>query len=317
MAGERINEDNESGDERAATYHVKVDKAGTVVTGDKTRIKNVFNYFRDKHTPRWIVGTAIASVIIILTGVAFFTDQDDSSGRAVVAGVTTTPPSPTPDPLFPLDPNTPCHSPSATTVELPAVEICVAYWCVGKFHTPDGGWIEDRGQIKLRPRIINNSPDPISIAIGNPSTLRLLVSTSLPYESWWQPPPATAAQGDKPIVISHEGQKYWAVPPNVNRDAVPLTLPDGSRTWDGFASSWPDRSDDPITTLGPGQTAFRPLRHQPDGWAVQEGNLVFNVPIASNVGLKGLALLDPNDPTKILAFIDKKYWPEPADLNSF
>lgn len=240
---------------------------------------------------------------------SFFTDQE--SGRAVVAGATTTAPSPTPDPLFPLDPNTPCHSPSATTVQLPDVEICVAYWCVGKFHTPDGGWIEDRGQIKLRPRIINNSADPINIATVTPSTLRLLVSTTLPYESWWQPPPATAELGDKPIVVTHDGQKYWAVPPNVNRDAVPLTLPNGMMTWDGFASSWP------YAVLEPGQTAFKPLRHQPNGWAVQEGNLVFNVPIASSVGLKGLVLLDPDDSTKILAFSDKRHWPEPADLNSF
>ncbi|MBF6259871.1 hypothetical protein IU468_26695 [Nocardia farcinica] len=313
-----MNDDKRHHDE-PLIYRVIAKKAKSVIVGDNARVKNVFNsYVRDKSVPRWIVGTAVVSVVIILSGVALFTTQEDSSGRAVIAGLTTTAsPSPTPDPLFPLSPDTPCHSPTATTVQLPAVEICVAYWCVGKFHTPDGGSIEGRGQVKLRPRIINNSADPIDISTTNSSKLRLLVATTLPYESWWQPPPATAEQGDKPIIISYEGQKYWAVPPNVNRDAVPLTLPDGSTTWDGFASSWPDTSDNPSTTLEPGQTVFRPLRHRPDGWAIQEGNLVFNVPIAHNVGLKGLALIDPNDSTRIIAFSDKKNWPEPADLNSF
>ncbi|QLY30400.1 hypothetical protein H0264_35645 [Nocardia huaxiensis] len=260
-----------------------------------------------------LTGAAAAAALVIGVTTIMVFDDGNADDHGTFAGATSSVSSTSINSLFPLSPNTPCHSPEATTVQLPDVEICVAYWCVGRFHAPDGvNWIEGRGQIKLRPRIINNSAHAIDISITAMSALRLLVATPLDPATWWMPPPITASAGDRPIKLSFEGQTYWAVPPNAPRDAVQIDLPNNMYTYDGFATSWYD------TELGPGQTAFKPLRKDADGRPIQEGNLVFNVPVATqDVGLKGLVLVDRNDPTTVLAFIDKEKWPAPADLNSF
>ncbi|MET9290186.1 hypothetical protein [Nocardia beijingensis] len=303
-----MNEDSESRSGSSGTK-VTITGNGPTTIGDRARTL-IFN-FRDKAMRPWIAGSTIVTVVAVLAGfVILAPDPPASTERGPAGAASTTPPE---DTLFPISPDTPCHSPTATTTQLPDVEICVAYWCVGKFHAPDGvGWIEGRGQIKLRPRIINNSAQAIDLSITPASAIRLLVATSTAPDVWWQPPPVTAAAGDKPVIVTYEGRKYWAVPPNAPRDAVKIELPGNQYTFDGFATSWYE------TELAPGQTAYKPLRHGPDGNAVQEGNLVFNVPVATqDVGLKGLAVVDRDDPSRVVAFVDKKDWPAPADLNSF
>ncbi len=103
----------------------------------------------------------------------------------------------------------------------------------------------------------------------------------------------------------------WAVPPNKTGDAVEIDLPDGRYTYDGFATFWD------YTSLDPGQTAFKPLRFKADGNPFQEGDLVFNVPLNDKSQVRGLALVDRNDPSKILAVSDASTWPPRSDLNSF
>lgn len=200
----------------------------------------------------------------------------------------------------------------ATQQPLQLIEICVVYWCKGSLHTPDGGWVVGQGQIKLRPLILNKTDDVLDLSIAPIAAVRLLVSTARPPSEWWLPPALTANQGDHPIATNWNGQVVWSIPPNMERDAIQLTLPDGSSTWDGFATLGWDYG-----LLPPRQIAFKELRTHADGTPIQEGDLVFNVPNDADSLLLGIEVVDRNDPTKRLAASDAETWPEESDLNSF
>ncbi|OBA46007.1 hypothetical protein A5789_05850 [Nocardia sp. 852002-51101_SCH5132738] len=194
------------------------------------------------------------------------------------------------------------------------VEICVEYWCTGDFHAANGvDTIPGRGQIKLRPLLFNKSPFAVDISISPNAAIRLLVVTPKDPSVWWQPPPVTSQAGDRPVPIKWNGQDTWAVPPNAPHDAVRIDLPGNMYTYDGFATFWD------FTMLAPGETAFKPLRFDDQHHAIQEGDLVFNVPLDDQRAstARALVLVDRNDPTKILASSDTTTWPRPSDLNSF
>ncbi|MGV9834271.1 hypothetical protein ACWDUL_08755 [Nocardia niigatensis] len=261
------------------------------------------------------VGAAGAAVVLIVVGTVIYSHR---AGTQSQAGPTTTVSSPTTTALMPgglqsLAPSNTCDdSKPASVAAEPDIEICVVFWCIGNFHSPDGnGWVQGRGQVKLRPLIMNKAAHGIDVSVAPMAAIRLLVKTSDDPMAWWQPPPVTATAGDHPVQVSWQGEKYWAVPPNRPHDAVRIELPNNMFTYDGFATFWDD------TLIGPGEAAFKPLRLDDKNKAIQEGDLAFNVPLKDGSGFKGLALVDRNDPTRILAFVDQSAWPARSDPNTF
>ncbi|HZV26975.1 MAG TPA: hypothetical protein VFG00_11870, partial [Acidothermaceae bacterium] len=191
---------------------------------------------------------------------------------------------------------------------LPTAQICVIYWCRGDVLTLADEVDPSNIQVKIRPRILNNSTAPLDISISRPSRLRLLVQgSSIP--TLWSPPPATKRAGDKPVLVTYDGQQYWGLPPNVPGDAVGTT--DG-QMFTGFATFWDGKA------LGPGQSYFKPVRYTGAGDAIREGDLVFQVPATNGqtVGpVVGLALLAPDG--SVAAFQPQSLWPPSADPTSF
>ncbi|MFD7656456.1 hypothetical protein ACFV4N_21005 [Actinosynnema sp. NPDC059797] len=190
-------------------------------------------------------------------------------------------PAPSPTPSGVAVPRGSCPLPDPTDPALPAVEVRVVYWCHGEVLTP-GGVDPLNYQIKVRPRLVNNTTGPMSVSIGNPSAIRLLVEGPQ-VDQRWSPPPLTAGGGDRPLLVECDGKKFWGIPPNLPRDAVLV-----GDAYSGFATSWQH------TTLEPGQVAFSPLRSTAGGAPVQEGNLVFQVPLEDQEAvIYGLAVVDP------------------------
>ncbi|MFF0493944.1 hypothetical protein ACFYTQ_33405 [Nocardia sp. NPDC004068] len=264
---------------------------------------------------RWKHLVATGAVLtLVIGGIVIFVHRGSGSGHtSTMAGLTSSSTAPAP-PGVSLSPSNTCDDslPAAAVAE-PDVDICVVYWCLGIFHAANGvDSIPGRGQIKMRPLIFNRSSHTVDISITPNAALRLLVSTPGNPRDWWQPPPATAKNGDHPNIVTWKGEVMWAVPPNAHRDAMRIDMPDGLHyTYDGFATFWE------YTTLDAGQTAFKPLRFNADGNPIQEGDLVFNVPLDENSRIRGLVLVDRNDPSKILAVSDAGTWPPRSDLNSF
>jgi len=150
----------------------------------------------------------------------------------------------------------------------------------------------------------------MNISIGSPSAIRLLV-TGKQIDQRWAPPPLTKSLGDQPTLVKCNGGTFWAIPPNAPRDASTTSTGE----YAGFATSWDG------VELGPGQSHFKPLRHHLNGSAVQEGNLVFQVPLDENgeAIIYGLAVLDPqyNSVLGIALFGNSDQWGARLDPNSF
>jgi hypothetical protein len=88
-------------------------------------------------------------------------------------------------------------------------------------------------------------------------------------------------QKDRPILVKVNSGTFWAIPPNVPRD-VPKT---STGEYTGFATSWDG------TKIQPNGTYFKKIRHSPGGLVIQEGNLVFQVPLDENREAKSMAWL--------------------------
>lgn len=219
------------------------------------------------------------------------------------------PDSPSP-PAIALSSTDLCPPADPTDPALLPAEICVVYWCKGPVLDPDGQLVADQAQLKIRPRIINNSPDSLPIGIGNPSPLRLLV-TAKDVAARWMPPRRTQAAGDRPILVEWNGQTYWGIPPNQPQDAYPT--PVGLYT--GYATVWDG------TALGPGQSYFKPRRPRPGGGGIREGDLVFQLPLDSNgdVFVAGLAIVrfDSDGSQQLVAIAPRNEWPQPLHPNEF
>ncbi|WP_156664553.1 hypothetical protein [Mycobacterium sp. 852002-51057_SCH5723018] len=195
----------------------------------------------------------------------------------------------------------------------PDIQICVVYWCKGDVYSAATNAIDDsQMQIKVRPRILNSTPDPLPISTSKPASIRLIVDSPTLPESW-QPPARTAAAADHPVQVSWNGSQRWAIPPNVNGDA--RELPNGFYT--GFASDWHADS------IPPGGSYFAPLEYRPEYLPRKipkdEGDLVFQVPLDQygNVTVVGLAYVAFADRPTILGMAQKSDWPQPSDPSSF
>ncbi len=202
----------------------------------------------------------------------------------------------------------PCGAAALVSRPLPDVQVCVVYWCKGTVYRPDGTEDHRHLQIKLRPRITNNSAQPVPIGNGNPSALRLLVRSPL-LPTGWSPPTRTAAAGDRPVLVQWNGEQVWAVPPNVNGDAH---LTAGSY-YTGFATDW--HTD----TVAPGSSYFSPLTYGPDKTPDETGDLVFQLPVdaAGQVDIVGFAVVTPSATPVVLAVTPRADWPQPSDPGTF
>jgi hypothetical protein len=233
---------------------------------------------------RWLIPVVVIFLMVDVVGVFRVPGSATSQGTAstsTTSSASSPPPSPssTPDPTVDN-----CGKSASASVEVPRVQICVVYWCTGEVRLAMTGEVDPTQlQYKIRPRINNNSDQPINIALTPPTPLRLIVdSPALPVG--WHPPPATAAAGDSVLRVSWNGKTFWAVPPNVNQD---VSLVGGY--WTGFTTLW---DGDQIDSNG---TYFKHLRLQEDGTNKQEGDLVFQLPKNP----------DGSDPTVIgLAYVD-------------
>lgn len=190
------------------------------------------------------------------------------------AKVTATPPPPTSPPVttvvVPPNPSeVGCGNAARETVTVPDVEICVVYWCTGAVYRAFAGSVETdttQFQYKIRPRIFNSGEDAVNISITSPSPLRLIVG-SPELAARWSPPELTATAGDTVFSVDWNGTRYWAVPPNVQGDVVELP-----GTWSGFSTFWDG------AMLDGGATFYKRLRFDSAGSAIQEGDLVFQLP---------------------------------------
>lgn len=208
-----------------------------------------------------------------------------------------------------------CRDPDPTDPVLPEVEICVVAWCRGSLLNPDGTERTDQGQIKLRPRIINNQSTELDITIDNPSAVRILLATE-DVPGRWRPPPKTAAGGDAPVLVEWQGRSYWAVPPNVPGDARQITFEENGiiyRMYDGFATYW-----DAPTTLESGAILYHPIRRDGEGRGIRETDLVFNLPIEADgsISLYGLSIIDTRT-NLVLGVYERNLWPDPVMPDSF
>ena len=201
-----------------------------------------------------------------------------------------------------------CGPEAQVSHPLPDVQLNVVYWCKGEVFLPNGTWDKAHIQVKLRPRIINNSAHSITIGIGKPATIRLLVkSAQLP--SGWDPPPNTASGGDKPVLVTWDGEQLWAVPPNVNGDATAAA----NGYYTGFATKWQ------ATSLVSGGSYFNPLTYDANRQPDRNGDLVFQLPLDSRgrVEIVGLAVVTPSPSPTVLAVAQQIDWPASSEPSSF
>ena len=207
-----------------------------------------------------------------------------------------------------------CNPANPSDWKIPDYELCVIAWCEGIVVFPNGSVDESRFQVKVRPRISNNTGAPLDVTIWKTSALRLLVRSSDLPDSW-QPPKKTAEFGDKPYLVdANDGQRYWAVAPNIPKD---VDLPDDMTkpTDIGFATFWGASSI-------PHDSAYPPLTqgYDANGRLDQDGDLVFQLPAttASNsLEFVAVVLVDRADPAGILATAWLKDWGPKRDPKSF
>jgi len=246
---------------------------------------------RDISQIQW--GSIIALVTAIFIGLTMVKAVANTTGKSTATpsilppaspgSTTAAPPAPS---GVPVPSAAGCPLPDPTDPSLPSIEVKVVYWCKGDVFTSDDQIDSDNYQIKVRPRLINNTKSTMNISINSPSAIRLLV-TGKQIDQRWSPPSLTKDLGDRPILVRCNGGTFWAIPPNAPRDVSTTS----TGQYAGFATSWDG------VELGPGQSYFKPLRHRSDGSAVQEGNLVFQIPLDENDAARiyGLAVLDPEN----------------------
>jgi hypothetical protein len=193
---------------------------------------------------------------------------------------------------------------------LPEAEVLVVFWCKGPVLDEDGNLVVDHVQLKIRPRIVNNSGQPLGIGILAPSPLRLLM-TAKDVAGRWAPPRLTKAAGDRPVLVAWGGQTFWGVPPNQAHDAYATP----TSYYTGYATVWDG------TVLGPGQSYFKPRRPRPGGGGVREGDLVFQIPVDDDgsVLVAGLALVafQADGSPRLVGIAPRKAWPNEVNANEF
>lgn len=198
-----------------------------------------------------------------------------------------------------------CPSANAGGPQESIVAVEVLYWCTAPVYDETGLDINpDMMYVKIRPGLRNESSDPLSISIDNPSSLRLLVRGE-DLDDHWTPPSRTAEGNDRPVKIQYDGEELWAVPPNLPDQWFPSTE---RGDFLGHNTHW-DREE-----LAPGEE----LRRLKDASGTKETNLIFTIPVLdpNDLGLCGLAVLDMSS-RDVIGFEHINDWPEPVQPGSF
>ena len=177
--------------------------------------------------------------------------------------------------------NSECGSEAPISRPLPVAQICVVYWCKGDVFSETGELVVDKLEIKLRPRIVNNSDKQIDVSTSKRSAILLLVSDP-DADSKWSPPPLTNRANDRPRLVEFDGAQYWGLPPNVNGDFKVAS----NGYYTGFGSSWYE------AIVAPGGS-FLETSRDANHDLVHRGNLVFEVPaIDGKIGVVGIVLIN-------------------------
>lgn len=249
-------------------------------------------------------------VMLVLSGVTFFIAKPPPPKTTTAEPPTMTPVTTV---VVPPDPKkTGCGSDAKETASAPDVEICVVYWCTGAVYSVvTGNTDPTQMQYKIRPRISNSTDQPVNISISAPTPLRLIVdSPQLPQH--WTPPQKTVEAGDSVVPVLRDGKLYWAVPPNTPGDVVQV-----GGHWSGFSTFW---DGDQLEAKG---IYSKKLRFDDTGAAIQEGDLVFQLPTnpdGSDPAVLGLAYVTGggNAPWNIEhLFLKDEHWPNPVQPSSF
>jgi hypothetical protein len=282
-----------------------------------------------KPTRTLLLTVGVFAAVVLLVGVSLAIVQSQrtpGSGGASAASISTASsaggsntsafsPAPTSTTNI-LTEDDKCSLPNPSDKKIPDYLLCVMLWCQGGTVFPNGQPDPSRIQIKVHPRIGNQTNDQmLDIALQKPAALRMLVrSSDLPYS--WNPPPMTKSMGDDPyLVTAPDGQDYWAVAPNLPHD---VDLPDPAHRENGmligFATFWEG-------TVIPPNLNYPPLTYNDDaGNPVQQGDLVFQLPshtATNNADALGLALIDRANPTKVLAVAWRNDWGPRRDPQYF
>lgn len=221
--------------------------------------------------------------------------SETTSSSPTSSGITTTPSTSPSRAAGSLTRDGHCAPPNPSDWKIPNYDICVVAWCQGIVVFPNGTVDESRIQVKVRPRITNNAEEPLDVTIWKTSALRLLVRSSDLPDSW-RPPRETAKLDDRPYIVEAEGQKYWAVAPNIPNDVdLPDDMTHASEI--GFATFWS------ASEIAP-DSAYPPLDQVDEhGNLDQDGDLVFQLPArtpSNNAEFLGLALMKRSEPTEVL-----------------
>jgi hypothetical protein len=241
-----------------------------------------------------LICVVVVAGVLVFYGASGTTVGDNTSSSSTIPPTTTTSTPPPPTGLrTSLDHE--CLKPDETTVPSIRPDLCIIAWCEGGVYTSAGLLDPTRTTIKIRPGILNKGTNPLDISIAYPSSMRLLVSGSNLRESW-DPPPFTAAAGDKPLLVEWAGRKYWAVAPNLQGEPMyEVTSPDNLTRYQRFKTFWDDQ------VLSDGESYFRSIKkisEDPDAPAFQEADLVFEIPMGTI--MEGLAIVDRGNPTDVL-----------------
>ncbi|WP_125939858.1 hypothetical protein [Mycolicibacterium grossiae] len=266
-----------------------------------------FNRSNSKRAP--VLAAALGLVVVLGTvGIVVTTESSDS--RASLSTTSRTPSSEiettlsttsstsTPTSSFRVDPYHRCLNPNPSTEAPDRPELCVIAWCTGKPLNADGTENEQTSFIKMRPRIVNTSSKPLDLNITGVSAMRLLVRQS-DMPGSWQPPPVTAAAGDRPLLVEWERIKYWAVPPNLpNEPIAKIPVGPGLVQYQRFATFWD------ADVIAVGGSYVRPIvqRSSNPQDVIQEADLVFEFPSDSDIF--AIAIVDRSDPTNVLTVFE-------------
>jgi hypothetical protein len=199
-----------------------------------------------------------------------------------------------------------CGPEAIVSRPLPKAEICVIYWCKGEVFSTTGRLSRTSLQIKLRPKITNNSDHALDVRVGQPSSILLLVSDK-DARRRWEPPPLTERSGLRPRLLQVNGNSYWAIPPNVNGDATSA----GNGYYTGFMSTWYESS------IAPG-SSFLETGKNGDGSLVHRNNLVFQLPMDKDGNIHPVAVVLVDRRTgAVLALQSFDHWGRPSEPQSF
>lgn len=282
---------------------------------DANQAQSQVHWWRRPNSIPKVVAVVVAVLALVVGGIYLGTNRLTTTatgqGPLVPPGPSTTTASSSPaalPPTFRDSPDHVCLNPDPPTEASVRPDICVIAWCEGDVLNLDGRVNRENVFIKIRPGILNKSPDPLDLSIEGTSAVRLLVmEAGMPGS--WNPPPMTAAAGDRPIRVEWKGNWFWAIAPNLPTEHIPIVQSpeDGQSRYARFATFW-----DAGVIAGGGSYYRSVLQRSADPLDVlQEADLVFEIPRRSDI--YGIAIVKRSSPTDVLAVSEAgegaKLWP--------